>query len=136
MNNLLGYIALLLISIIVAFILGVILSEKVKDMIIDYKFSWNNITSIIATYSILIVVLIYTLWYIPRKAFSLATWLDKCGLSFYDMIVYIINHSQTYVELATCATLLGLYHLLNDNRKILKQKIKMNNGMGSNPPAK
>ena len=81
----------------------------------------ENSVSLIATYSILIGVLIYTFYYLPRKVILLVSWLYETGMSFYDVICYVLNHGQTYVEFATWATLLGLYNLLAENRKNLKQ---------------
>ncbi|RWQ71097.1 hypothetical protein [Bacillus cereus] len=123
-----GYIISLLVSTIIAFILGVFFSEEVTKKINSFRFSWGKITSILVIYSTLTVMVIYALGYLPRKSYFLGTWLTKCGMSFYDLTLYIINHHQTYVELAAW---IGLYHVLNANRKSMKQKLKISKWYGA-----
>lgn len=89
---------------------------------------WNNFlsylndkVSIIATYSILIGVFVYIGFYgFFIKLIPLLTRLDKQSLSTSEQIFYILSNGQFYVEFATAATLLGLYHLLSEGRAKIK----------------
>ncbi|WP_201715466.1 hypothetical protein [Rossellomorea arthrocnemi] len=83
----------------------------------------NDIVSFIATYSILIGVLVYVFYYgFCIKLIPLLDRLEKQSLSASEQIFYILNNGQFYVEFATAATLLGLYHLLSEGRTKLKAK--------------
>ncbi|NLP52028.1 hypothetical protein [Bacillus sp. RO1] len=83
----------------------------------------NDKVSFIATYSILIGVIVYIFYYgFCIKLIPLLYRLDKQSLSTSEQILYILNNGQFYVEFATAATLLGLYHLLSEGRAKLKAK--------------